>query len=67
MNCPYKWANSIDEEGDQSSPWDSEPEGEDAEELASLEAPDDEGRVVLAQKSQNHQMRKASDPRPAFH
>ena len=63
MNYPYKWANSKDEEGHQGSPWESEPEGENAEELASLEAPDDEGRVVLAQKSQNHQMQKASGPK----
>ena len=27
VNCPYKWANSIDEEDDQISPWKSEPEG----------------------------------------
>ena len=28
VNCPYKWANSIDEEHDQTSSWESEPEGE---------------------------------------
>ena len=28
VNCPYKWANSIDEEDDQTSSWKSEPEGE---------------------------------------
>ena len=28
MNCPYKWANSTDEEDDQTSSWESEPEGE---------------------------------------
>ena len=27
VNCPNKWANSIDEEDDQTSPWESEPEG----------------------------------------
>ena len=43
MNCPYKWTTSIDEEDDQVSSWESEPEGEKAEELASLETPDDEG------------------------
>ena len=42
-NCPYKWANSIDEEDDQTSSCESEPEGENAEELASLETPDEEG------------------------
>ena len=28
MNCPCKWANSIDEEDDQVSSWESELEGE---------------------------------------
>ena len=28
VNCPCKWANSIDEEDDQTSSWKSEPEGE---------------------------------------
>ena len=28
VNCPYKWANSIDEENDQTLSWESEPEGE---------------------------------------
>ena len=42
VNCPHKWANSIDEEDDQTSSWESEREGEDAEELASLETPDQE-------------------------
>ena len=40
VNCPYKWANSIGEEDDQTSSWESESEGENAEELASLETPD---------------------------
>ena len=31
VNCPYKWTNSIDEEEDQGSSWESEPEGEKAE------------------------------------
>ena len=43
VNCPYKWANSIDEEDDQTTSWESEPEGENAEELASWETPDEEG------------------------
>ena len=25
VNCPYKWANSIDEEDDRTSSWESEP------------------------------------------
>ena len=25
VNCPYQWANSIDEEDDQTSSWESEP------------------------------------------
>ena len=36
VNCPYKWTNSIDEEDDQGSSWESEPEGEQSEELASF-------------------------------
>ena len=43
LNCPYQRTNSSDEEDDQSSSGESEPEGEKPEELASLEAPDDEG------------------------
>ena len=43
VNRPFKWTNSIDEEEDQCSPWESELEGEKPEELASLEVPDDEG------------------------
>ena len=43
MNCPYTWTNSVDEEEDHGSSWESELEGAKAEELASLEAPDDEG------------------------
>ena len=39
MNCPYK----CNEEDNQGSSWESEPEGQKAEELASLETPDDEG------------------------
>ena len=42
VNCPYKWSNSKDEEDDQTSSWESEPEGENAEELASLETHDEE-------------------------
>ena len=50
VNCPYKWANSIDEEDDQTSSWESEPEGENAEELASLKVPDEEGEWCWPQK-----------------
>ena len=42
VNCPHKWANTIDEEDDQTTSWESEPEGENAEELASLQTPDEE-------------------------
>ena len=42
-NCPYKWTNSTDEEEDQGSLWENEDGREEAEELASLEAPDGEG------------------------
>ena len=43
VNCPCKWANSIDEEDDQTSSWESELEVDNAEELTSLETPDEEG------------------------
>ena len=62
MNCPCKWTNSIDEEDDQGSSLKSEPEGEEAEELASLETPG----VVLAQKEQDHQMEKANGPKTSI-
>ena len=55
----------MDEEEVQGSSWESEPEGEKAEELTSSEAPDDEG-VVLAQKEQNHQTVKANGPKTSI-
>ena len=51
VNCPYKWANSIDEEDDQTSSWESEREGENVEELASLETPDKDGEWFWPKKS----------------
>ena len=51
VNCPHKRANSIDEEDDQTSSWESEPEGENAEELASLDTPDEEGEWCWPKKS----------------
>ena len=42
FNCPYKWPYSMDEEDDQTSSWKSEPKGEKAEELASLETLDED-------------------------
>ena len=53
LNCPYKWANSIDEY-DQTSSWESEPEGENVGELASLEAPDEEGEWCRPKEEQSH-------------
>ena len=50
MNCPFMWANNIDEEDDQTSSWESEPEGENAEELASLETHDEEGEWCWPEK-----------------
>ena len=67
VNCPYKWANSIDEEDDQTSSWESEPEGENAEELASLETPDEEGEWCWPAKSRVTRWRRRIDSRPAFH
>ena len=63
MNCPCKWTNSIDEEDDQGSSWESEPEGEKAEELASLETLNNES----GDWPKNKEMWKGVDPRPAFH
>ena len=67
MNCPYKWANSIDEEDDQTSSWESEPEGENAEELSSLETPDEEGEWCWPKKSRVTRRRERTESRPAFH
>ena len=53
VNCPYKWANSIDEEDDQTSSWESEREGENAEELASLETPDEEGEWCWPRRAES--------------
>ena len=52
VNCPYKWANKQHrQEDDQTSSWESEPEGENAEELASLETPEEEGEWCWPKKS----------------
>ena len=67
VNCPYKWANSKDEEDDQTSSWESEPEGENAEELASLETPDEEGEWCWPKKSRVTRLGRRIDSRPAFH
>ena len=64
VNCLYKWANSKDEEEDQGSLCESKPGRETAEELASLEAPDDEGEWSWPRIAR---WRKRMDPRPAFH
>ena len=50
VNCPYRWANSIHEEDDQASSWEIEPEGENAEELASMETHDEEGECCWTWK-----------------
>ena len=67
MNCPYKWTNSIDEEDDEGSSWESEPEGEKADELASLETPDDEREWCWPGRNRITRWRRRVDPRPAFH
>ena len=67
MNCPYKWANSIDEEDDQTSSWKSEPEGENAQELASLEMLDEEGEWCWPKKSRVARWGRRIDSRPVFH
>ena len=67
MNCPYKWANSIDEEDDQTSSCESEPEGEKSEEEASLETRDEEGEWCWPKKGRVTRWRRRIDSRPAFH
>ena len=66
-NCPYKWANSIDEDDDQTSSWESECEGENAGELASLETPDEEGEWCWPKESRVTRWRRRLDPQPEFH
>ena len=67
MNCPCKWTNSIDEEDDQGSSWETEPNGEEAGELTSLEPPDDEGEWCWPRGNRITRWRRRVDPRPAFH
>ena len=57
----------MDEEDDQDSSWESEPEGEKAEELASLETPDDEGEWCWPRRNRITRWGRRVDPRPAFH
>ena len=64
MNCPYQWANSIDDEDGQCSSWESELEGEWSEELMSLEAPDDEGEWRWPKRNR---VAKRVNTMPAFH
>ena len=65
VSCPYKWANSIDEEDDQTSSWESEPEGENAEELASLETHDEDGEWCWPEKGRVTRWRRRINSRPA--
>ena len=67
VNCPYKWTNSIDEEDDETSSCESEPEGENVEELASLETPGEEGEWCWPKKSGVTRWRRRIDSRPAVH
>ena len=67
VNCSCKWANSIDEEDDQTSSWESEPEGKKAEELTSLETPDEEGEWCWPRKNRITRWSRRVRPRPAFH
>ena len=66
MNCPYMWANSMDEEDEQVSSWESEPEGGNAEELANLETPDDDGEWCRPRRNRITGWSRRVDPRPAF-
>ena len=67
MTCPCTWTNGIDEEEDQGSSWESELEGDKAEEPASLEARDDEGEWCWPRRNRITRWIMRMDPRPAFH
>ena len=56
----------MDEEEDRGSSWESELEGENEEELVSLEALGDEGERCWPKKNRITRWRKRLDPRPAF-
>ena len=66
VNCPCRWTNSIDEEEDQVSSWESELEGEKPEELASLEAPDDGGERCWPKRNRITRWGKQLDQRLTF-
>ena len=57
----------MDEEEDGGSSWESEPEGEQAEELASLEAPGDDGDWCWPGRNSITRWGQRVDPRLAFH
>ena len=67
VNCPYKWANSMDEEDDQTSSWESELEGENAEELSGLETHDKDGEWCWLEKGRVTRWRRRIDSLPAVH
>ena len=67
MICPYRWITNRDEEDVQGSSWESEPEGEKPEELASLEAPDDEGEWCWPRRNRITRWDKRMDPWPSCH
>ena len=60
MSCPHKWTSRIDE-NDQGSSWESEPEGEKRGELASLEAPDDEGEWCWPKRNRINRWRTPTE------
>ena len=63
----HQWTNSIDEEDDQSSSWQSDLEEEKPEDLASLETPDDEGEWCWPKQNRISRWGKREDQRPTFH
>ena len=67
VTCTFEPSNSIDEEDDPSSSWRSEPEGKKPEELASLEAPDDEEEWCWPKRNRITRWRKREEQRPIFH
>ena len=72
VNCPYKWANSIDEEDYQTSSWESGLEGENGEEIAKengaglrrAESPGGEGELTHDHRSTTLQKTMKVSKRP---
>ena len=59
MNCPYKWANSTDEEDDQGSSW----------KVSLKEKRQKNSRVwrhLMTRENEDHQVEKANGPKTSI-